>query len=43
MRVQINHFTILIHGPPQVVLLAIDLYEDLIDIEGIAISSVVSL
>jgi len=39
----INHLTILIHGPPKIMLLAVDLYEDFIDIEIIAIASVFSL
>jgi hypothetical protein len=39
----INHLTILIHGPPEVVLLAIDLHEDLTDEEGVTVASMFSL
>jgi hypothetical protein len=34
------HFPILIHSTPQIVLLAIDLHEDLIDVERIAVTTV---
>ena len=39
----INNFPVLVDGPPQVMLLSIDLYEDFIDVKSIAISSVLSL
>ena len=39
----INNFTILIDGPPQAMLLAVDPYEYLIDVESIAIAPVLSL
>jgi hypothetical protein len=32
----------LIHSPPKVVLLAVDLHEDFIDVEGITVASVFS-
>ena len=39
----INHFTILIDGSPQVMLLTVDLHENFVNIEGITIASVLSL
>jgi hypothetical protein len=39
----INDFTILIDCSPKVMLLAIDLHEDFVDVKGIAVSSVLSL
>jgi len=32
----------LIHGPPKIVLLAVDLDEDFIDVEGVAVSTMLS-
>jgi hypothetical protein len=43
LKVHIHDFAVLINGSPQVKLLAVDLHEDFIDIEGIAITSVISL
>jgi len=40
LSIDINHVSILIHSAPQVLLLAIDLHEDLIDVERIAVASV---
>lgn len=39
----INYVAILIHSPPQVVLLAVYLYEYFIDIEDIAVAPMLSL
>jgi hypothetical protein len=39
----INDFPILIHSPPQVMLLAVDLHEHFINVEGIAISLMTAL
>lgn len=35
--------TILIHSPPQVMLLGVDLYENFIDLKGITVPSALSL
>lgn len=40
LQIDIDHFSILIHRPPQILLLTIDLHEDLIDVERIAVTSV---
>ena len=40
MKIHINDFTILVDRPPQIVLLAVYLYEDFIDVERVAIASV---
>jgi len=40
LQIDIDHFSILIHSTPQVLLLAIDLHEDLIDVERIAVATV---
>ena len=42
LEIHINHFAILINSAPQVMLLAIDLYKDFIDEEGISIASVLT-
>jgi hypothetical protein len=52
LEIDINYITILIHSPPKVVLLAVDLNgpahrargngEDFIDVEGITVASVFS-
>ena len=42
MKIHINHLTILIHGAPKVVLFAVYFYENFIDIEGVAVASVLS-
>ena len=31
LKIHINHFSILVHGSPQVMLLAVDLHKDFID------------
>ena len=38
LKVDINYLTILVHGPPQVMLLAVDFDEDLINVECVAIA-----
>ena len=38
----INHFTILIDDSPQIMLLAVDFDEYFVDVEGVAITSVIS-
>ena len=43
LKIHINHFTILIHSSPKVMLFAIDLHEDFIDEKGIAVSTMISL
>ena len=40
LSIDIDHFSILIHSTPQILLLAIDLHEDLVDEERIAITTV---
>ncbi|MFT4873686.1 MAG: hypothetical protein ACJARU_000137 [Congregibacter sp.] len=39
LKQYINQLPILVHSAPQVMLLAIDLHEDLVDVEGIAVAS----
>ena len=39
LQVDINHLAILVNSTPQVMLLAVDLYEDFIDVEGIAVTA----
>jgi hypothetical protein len=39
LQIDIYDFSILIHSPPQILLLAIDFHEDLIDVECIAITT----
>ena len=43
LQEHINHIAMLINGPPQVMLLAIDFDKDFIGIEGVAVTSVLSL
>jgi hypothetical protein len=43
LEIHINYFTVLIHGSPQVMLLAIDSYEYFIDVECVAEASMFSL
>jgi len=43
LKVHINDFAILVYCSPQVMLLAVDSDEDFIDVESIAIASVLSL
>ena len=40
LSIDIDHFSILIHSTPQILLLAIDLHDDLIDVERIAVTTV---
>ena len=40
LQIDVDHFSILIHSPPQILLLTIDLHEDLVDEERIAITTV---
>jgi hypothetical protein len=42
-KVDINDLSILVYGSPQIMLLAIDLHEDFIDVECVAKASVLSL
>jgi hypothetical protein len=42
LKIHINPFAILVHCSPQVVQLTVDLYENFIDIEGIAMASMLS-
>ena len=39
----VNHFAILIHRTPQILLPAVDLYEDLVDEKGVAVPLMISL
>ena len=43
LKIDINHFTVPVDSPPQIMLLAVDLHEDFIDIEGISVVSMTSL
>jgi len=38
LKKYINHFTVLIDGPPKVMLLTLDLHEHFIDVERIAVA-----
>jgi len=40
LQIDIDHFSILINSTPQILLLAIDLHEDFIDVERIAVTTV---
>ena len=40
LYIDIDHFSILIHRTPQILLLTIDLHEDLIDVKRIAVTTV---
>jgi len=42
LKIDINNLAILIDSPPQLMLLAVDLYEDFIDEERIAVTAVLS-
>lgn len=35
LQAHINHIAVLVHSPPKVMLLAVDLHEDFVDVEGI--------
>ncbi len=43
LEIDIDDLTILIHGPPQIVLLTIDFDEDFIDVEGVTVTSMHAL
>jgi len=43
LKINIYYLTIFVDCSPQIMLLAIDLHEDFIDVEGIAVASVFSL
>jgi hypothetical protein len=43
LKIHINHFTVLVYGPPEIMLLAVDLDEYFIDVKGVAETSVPSL
>jgi hypothetical protein len=43
LKKYINHFAVLVHSPPKVMLLAVDLHKDFVDVEGIAITTVLPL
>jgi len=43
LKKHINHFAILVYGSPKIMLLAVYLHEDFIDVEGITVASVLSL
>ena len=40
LQIDIDHFSILIHSAPQILLLTIDLHEDLVEVECIAVTTV---
>ena len=42
LQIHVNHFTVLICRSPQVMLLAVDLNENVIDVERVAVASVFS-
>jgi len=42
LEIYINHLTILVHCPPQIMLLAINFYEDFIDVEGVTVALMLS-
>jgi hypothetical protein len=43
LKVHIDHLAILIHGSPQIMLLALNLHEDFVNVEGIAVAQVESV
>jgi hypothetical protein len=43
LKIDINHFTVLVDSPPQIMLLAVYLHEDFIDVSGISVASMTSL
>ena len=43
LEIHIKNLAILIHSSPQVVLFAIDLHEDFVDVEGISVASMLTL
>jgi len=42
LEIYINHLTILVHCPPQIMLFVINLYEDFIDVEGVTVTLMLS-
>ena len=42
LKKNINNFAVLINGPPQIMLLPVYLHEHFIDVEGIAVASMLS-
>jgi hypothetical protein len=43
LKIDINDFAILVNCTPEIMLLAIYLHEDLVDVEGVSVASVLSL
>ena len=43
LRIDINHLAILINSSPQIVLLTVDPYEDFVDEECVAVTSMLAL
>ena len=43
LKKDIDHLAILVYSTPKVVLLAVDLHEDFIDVESIAVATMFSL
>jgi hypothetical protein len=43
LQKHINNLTILVNRPPEIMLLAIDLHKDFINVEGIAVALMLSL
>jgi hypothetical protein len=39
LQIGIHHLTVLVHGPPQIMLLAIDRHKDFIDVESITVAT----
>jgi len=35
LEINVNHFTVLVYRAPKIMLPAVDLYEDFIDVEGV--------
>ena len=42
LEIYVNHLTILVDCPPQIMLFAINLYEDFIDVEGVTVALMLS-
>jgi hypothetical protein len=42
LKVYINHFAIVVYRAPQIMLLTVDFDEDFIDVERVAVASVLS-
>ena len=43
LEIHVYDFAVLIYDSPKVLLLAVDLYEDFVDVEGVAVASVLAL